>query len=468
MDPIFLAVIGGAVLGFLLLIVVIVKSMYKVAEPDEALIISGFGAHTSGDNADPAEESSSKGFKIIVGKGVFVLPLVQTVRRLGLSLHKSEMEVECVTTQGIPVHVRGVVVYKVGDDFPSIANAARRFLEHEEEMDSNVHEVFAGHLRQIVGSMTVEALIRERQELADQARNSSAVDMKKLGLVIDSLQIQQVKDPTGYIENLAKPHQAAVEAEARIAAAERDQEATEREQKAKAVAAKATSDSEIEQAKLRAAADAEKARASQAGPLSEAEAKKAVVVQETEVAELEAHRTEMRLQTEVVKPAQAARDAEIAQAEGQKRTIELRADADKIKVTREAEAQAEATKLRGQAEAEATQVKGEAEGAAIAAKLGAEAEGIRKRAEALEQNQEAVINQTIAEKLPEIVEAAARAYQGVDHMVVLNGAEGMGDITGKVIGAGMSIIPMVQDAFRGNNGKAERPAVTAAEETPEA
>lgn len=465
MDPIFLAIIGGAVLGFLLLIVVIVKSMYKVAEPDEALIISGFGAHTdSGANANADEDASSKGFKIVVGKGVFVLPLVQTVRRLGLSLHKSEMEVECVTTQGIPVHVRGVVVYKVGDDFPSIANAARRFLEHEEEMDSNVHEVFAGHLRQIVGSMTVEALIRERQELADQARNSSAVDMKKLGLVIDSLQIQQVKDPTGYIENLAKPHQAAVEAEARIAAAERDQEATEREQKAKALAAKATSDSEIEQARLRAASEAEQARASQAGPLSEAEAKKAVVVQETEVAELEAARTEMRLQTEVVKPAQAARDAEIAQAEGQKRTIELRADADKIKVTKEAEADAEATKLRGQADADATRVKGEAEGAAIAAKLGAEAEGIRKRAEALEQNQEAVINQTIAEKLPEIVEAAASAYKGVDHMVVLNGAEGMGDITGKVIGAGMSIIPMVRDAL----GNGNKPVVAADEERPEA
>src|SRR5215213_7755007 len=242
------ALIAIAVL--LVLVVGLVFLMWKVAEPDEAMIVSGLAARGG--------EESGLGFKIVVGKGTLVVPGLQTVRRLSLNAHKSDLTVHCVTTQGIPVHVRGVVVYKVGDGLGEIANAARRFLEQEAAMDGNVHEVFAGHLRSIVGTLTVEEMIRDREKLAMETRNSSSVEMEKLGLVIDSLQIQEVDDPTGYIENLAKPHQAAIEAGARIAAAERNREATEREQAAAAFAAKAVSDSEIEQARVRAVANSEK------------------------------------------------------------------------------------------------------------------------------------------------------------------------------------------------------------------
>src|SRR3954471_8832135 len=197
MIPILIAVVVLLVLAGGLVFL-----MWKVAEPDEAMIVSGLAARGG--------EESGLGFKIVVGKGTLVFPGLQTVRRLSLRAHKSDLTVDCVTTQGIPVHVRGVVVYKVGDDFAEIANAARRFLDKESEMDANVHEVFAGHLRQIVGSLTVEDMIRAREKLAAETRNSSAIEMEKLGLVIDSLQIQQVEDPTGYIENLAKPFQAAV------------------------------------------------------------------------------------------------------------------------------------------------------------------------------------------------------------------------------------------------------------------
>jgi flotillin len=438
------------------LIVLLVKLTWKVAEPNEALIISGLGT-------GPKAVGDEKGFKIVVGKGVFVIPGLQKVRALSLELHKAELVVECVTTQGIPVHVRGVVVYKVGDALPEIANAARRFLDKEGEMGSNVHEVFAGHLRQIVGAMTVEDMIRAREKLAAETRNSSAVEMEKLGLVIDSLQIQQVEDPTGYIENLAKPHQAAVEAEARIAAAERDREATEREQAAAALKAKAIADSQVEQARMKALADRAQAEAAQAGPLADAEAQKAVVVQQTEVANLEAARTEKRLQTEVVKPAEAERDARVAAAEAEKREVELRAEATARKVEIEAaanakrveiEAVAAAAERTGEAEARATQVKGEAEASAIQAKLTAEAEGIEARAKALERNQDAVINTTIAEKLPEIVRAAAESFKGIDNLVVLNGAEGMNGMMSQVMGAGLTVLPALQKAF-GQTGDGE-------------
>src|SRR5262245_6379496 len=400
--------------------------MWKVTEPDEAMIVSGLAARGG--------QESGLGFKIVVGRGTLVFPALQRVRRLSLAAHKSDLTVDCVTTQGIPVHVRGVVVYKVGDGMGEIANAARRFLDQEGAMESNVHEVFAGHLRSIVGTLTVEEMIRDREKLALETRNSSAVEMEKLGLVIDSLQIQEVDDPTGYIENLAKPHQAAVEAEARIASAERNREATEREQAAAAMAAKAVSDSEIEQARLRAAADRAKAESAQAGPLADAQARKGVVVEETLVAELEASRTEKLLQTEVVKPAEADRDARIAKAEAEKREVELRAaaNAEKVKIeaaanaeqvkvqaaadaerTRlNAEANAVATQLTGEAEAAATHAKGNAEASAVRARGLAEAEAIEARAKALEENQDAVIGQQVAEQLPEIVRAAAESFKG--------------------------------------------------------
>src|SRR5436309_1546776 len=127
---------------------------YRVAEPNEALIISGMRAHRGVEG-----DAAGLGFKIVVGKGAWVLPGMQKVRRLSLDIHEAELQLECVTTQGIRVGVKAVVIYKIADDFPSIANAARRFLEQEEQMDVKVHTVFAGHLRSIIGTMAVEDMI---------------------------------------------------------------------------------------------------------------------------------------------------------------------------------------------------------------------------------------------------------------------------------------------------------------------
>src|SRR5947209_4919380 len=192
--------------------------MYRVAEPNEALIISGFRAHRGAEG-----DAAGLGFKIVVGKGAYVLPGFQKVRRLSLDIHEAELDLQAVTTQGIPVGVKAVVIYKIADDFQSIANAARRFLDQEEQMDVKVHNVFAGHLRAIVGTMAVEDLIRNRDKLTQATRESSAHEMQKLGLTIDSLQLQEISDPTGYIQNVGMPEAARVAKEARIAesAAER-------------------------------------------------------------------------------------------------------------------------------------------------------------------------------------------------------------------------------------------------------
>ena len=113
----------------------------------------------------PTSVQESLGFKIVTGKGTLVFPGVQVVRRLSLDLREADLAIECVTHQGIPLGIRGVVIYKVGDDFSSIANAARRFLDQQAQMDQRVHNVFTGHLRAIVGNMTVEEMIRDREKL---------------------------------------------------------------------------------------------------------------------------------------------------------------------------------------------------------------------------------------------------------------------------------------------------------------
>ena len=470
----------GAVVGGLLALLVLFKLMWRVAEPNEALIISGLREHTPSDAV-----SESLGFKIVTGKGTLVIPGVQTVRRLSLDLREAELAIECVTHQGIPLGIKGVVIFKVGDDFTSIANAARRFLDQQDQMDHRVHNVFAGHLRAIVGNMTVEEMIRDREKLTQLTRESSGTEMEKLGLIVDSLQVQEIEDPTGYIENLGRPHAAAVASQARIAQASADREATEREQEADALKAEARRASQVKQSGYQAEIDEAAARAQQAGPLSDAHARQEVVVEETKVAELEAHREEQRLQATVRKPADAKayeqvtlskgnRDARVAQAEAQRQEVELQAAANAQRVKLEAGAEAERVRLHagaeadhvrldaaaraestraiGEAEAAATQARGMAEGEAVRARGMAAAEAIKARADALAENQDAVIGQQLAERWPEIVAAAAKPFGDIDQMIVLNGAQGLSDALAQALSQGVTGLQLARNLLAGAGG----------------
>src|SRR5256886_2865273 len=259
-------VLAAIIVGGLLVAFLIFRAMWRVAEPNEALIISGLRQRS------PEGVAESLGFKIVTGKGTLVAPGIQAVRRLSLDLREADLAIDCVTHQGIPLGIKGVVIFKVGDDYTSIANAARRFLDQQDQMDHRVHNVFAGHLRAIVGNMTVEEMIRDREKLTQLTRESSGTEMEKLGLIVDSLQIQEIDDPTGYIQNLRRPHAAVVASQARIAQAHADREATENEQQADALKAQARRDSNIKQAGFQAEVDEASARAKQAGPLSDASA----------------------------------------------------------------------------------------------------------------------------------------------------------------------------------------------------
>ena len=132
-------VIAGSIIGAVILLLLLFRLMWRVAEPNEALIISGLRQHDTPDGV-----GESLGFKIVTGKGVMVLPGIQQVRRLSLDLREAELQIDCVTHQGIPLGIRGVVIFKVGDDYVSIANAARRFLDQQNQMDQRVHNLFGG------------------------------------------------------------------------------------------------------------------------------------------------------------------------------------------------------------------------------------------------------------------------------------------------------------------------------------
>jgi flotillin len=478
MNPLLIALI--AVVAVIVLIAVLFKVLWKVPAADQALIITGLGAS--------ATSSAGRTFKIVTGGGAMVIPALQRSQYLSLQADKAMLEVEGVDSQKIPVGVRGVALFKVGDDPVSITNATTRFLHDQDieggrvssQMHDMVKEVFHGHLRSIIGGLTVEDLIANRNELAQQTRDASADEMQKLGLVVDSLQIQEIIDPTGYIRALGEPRAAEVKKQARIAQAAADREATEREQEAEALKAAAQRETAIKLSQFQAEQDRAAATSAQAGPLAEAEARKQVVVQETDVADLEAQREEKRLETTIRKPADAEayrqrveaegqREARIALAEAGKRETELAAEADARRVELASTASAKQTREVGLAQAAATQAQGEAEGASVRARGLAEAEAIAKRAEALEKESDAVIGQQLAEKLPEIVRAASEAFSKVDNLTILNGAQGVGEIMNQVIGQAGPALALARETLGQHNGNGAKPTPPAVpSDTPKA
>ncbi len=437
---------------------------WHVPAPDEAMLISG--SH----HKDPTTQ-----FRIVTGHGAFVLPIKQKARFLSLALREAEIDEQCVTKQGIPLQLRAVAIFKVGDDPASIANAARRFLAEQNRMEELCGRIFAGHLRSIVGSLTVEEIIRERDKVAQEVKDGSHPEMEKLGLVVDGLQIQEIEDPTGYIKNLAAPHAAAVASAARIAAAERDQEAAEKEQQAARAKAQFERETSIQHAQIEAEVQEAQARASQAGPLAQARASQDVVAEQTAVAERESALTEQRLESQVRRPADAEAYRQRTLAEAARDTAKLNTDADAFRQRALAEAARDTTKLNTEAEAarrraladaeaqaqrvaagaasDAAKVKADGDAYAARAIADADAEAINARATALAgQNQGLIAANKLVDMLPALVQAAAQGIGG-SKLTVLNGSQGVNDVATGLAAQGLSIY----EALRGALSTGEQP-----------
>src|SRR6201995_3760205 len=268
---------------------------YRVPAPDEALLISGGGSGRSGTP-----------FRVVTGHGAFVMPAFRKARYLTLSLQEAEVAETCVTKQGISLNVRAVIAFKVGNDEESIVNAGQCFLSDQDQMTILTGRIFAGHLRSIIGSMTVEEIVTERQKLASEVLDGSKTEMATIGLTVDSLQIQSIDDMgAGYIAAMAAPNNAAIQRQAKIAQAAADQAAAEAQQASVRKQAEFARQTAVVQAQYKAEIDKAQAQASQSGPLAQAEAQRAVIAAQAELAQHQADLRQQQLVSEVIRPAEA-------------------------------------------------------------------------------------------------------------------------------------------------------------------
>jgi flotillin len=403
---------------------------WHVPAPNEALLISG----------SKRRETDTQ-FRIVTGHGSFVLPVKQKARMLSLALQEAEIVEDCITSQGIRLNVRAVAAFKVGDDAVSIANAARRFLAEQDRMEVLVGRVFAGHLRSIIGGLTVEQIIRERDRVAQEIKDGSHGEMEKLGIVVDALEIQEIEDRSGYIDNLAAPHAAAVASQARIARARADQQAAEQEQQAAAMKAQYQRDLLIKQSGFLAETEQAKARAAQAGPLAEARASQEVIEQQTALAQRHADLAAQRLEAEVRRPADAEAYKQRTLAEAERDHAKFTAEGDAYRATTLAAAEAEAAKIQADAAAYAERAMAQAQAYANISRADSLADG----------NQELIAASRLIEELPALVTAAAHGI-AASNLTILNGTEGVGQVVTGLVGQGLSILDTLKRSTTAAHG----------------
>src|SRR5499427_4361804 len=297
---------------------------YRVPRPDEAMLISG-GRYGMG----------GAPFKVVTGHGAFVLPFIRRANFLTLAMCESEVSETCVTRQGISLNVRAVIAFKVGSDQESIVNAGQRFLSDQDQMATLTGRIFAGHLRSIIGSMTVEEIVTERQKLATEVLVGSKEEMAKIGLAVDSLQIQSIDDMgTGYIDAMAAPHVSAIQRQAKVAQAQADQASAEAQQASQRKQAEFARQTAVVQAQYKAEVDKAQSEAAQAGPLAQASAQRAVIAAQADLAREQAELRQQQLVSEVVRPAEAEAEQVriLAQADAQRTRIAAEAAASNNRV----------------------------------------------------------------------------------------------------------------------------------------
>ena len=351
---------------------------YRVPAPDEAMLISGGKYGTKGTP-----------FRVVVGHGAFVTPITRKVRYLTLSMQEAEVSEQCVTHQGIALNVRAVIAFKVGNDEESIVNAGQRFLSDQDQMSLLTGRIFAGHLRSIIGSLTVEEIVTERQKLATEVLDGSKGEMARIGLAVDSLHIQSIDDMgAGYIAAMAAPNNAAIQRQAKIAQAQADQAAAEAQQASARKQAEFARETSVVQAQYKGEVERAQAEAAQAGPLAQAEAQRAVISAQAELAQHQAQLRQQQLVSEIIRPAEA--------------------EAEKVKIL------------------------------AIA-----DAERTRIAAEAAASNNRVALDQLLIAQLPQIVKEAAAGLAGAN-VSILNGADGLGEIAAGLVSQGLTILESVR------------------------
>jgi flotillin len=442
------SIIGIVVL--LLLVVFAITQRYKVAGPNEAFIVTGRRGKALRD-ADTGQVSRDlSGQKVVMGGGVFVLPFVQRLHVLDLSSRRISVQIRgAVSGQGVKLNLDGVAIVKVGGNDDSIRAAAQRFLTQQADIEVFTQETLAGSLRSIVGSLTVEQIIRDRAAFAQRVADESETSLTGQGLVLDTFQIQDITDDGSYLADLGRPEAARVGQTAAISEAEARRAAEQARIKAEEEIAIAQRALALKQSEIKAETDAAAAQAAASGPLRQADRDQAILAEQEKVAVRQAALKERQLDTEVRRPADAARyqveqeaearrNAEVFEADARRQAsiAAAQAEAEKARLTGEgdksrrsalAEAEAiegarrgEAERSRRIAEAEALRAEGEAQAAAILATGQAEAEAMEKRAAAFAKYNEAAVLQMLVEVLPQVAREVAAPMAAIDKLTVVS------------------------------------------------
>ncbi|MEC0277408.1 flotillin lipid rafts scaffold protein FloT [Bacillus halotolerans] len=463
-----------AVVFFLLIaLIAVFITKYRTAGPDEALIVTG--SYLGNKNVH-VDEGGNR-LKIVRGGGTFVLPVFQQAEPLSLLSSKLDVSTpEVYTEQGVPVMADGTAIIKIGGSIGEIATAAEQFLgKSKEDRQQEAREVLEGHLRSILGSMTVEEIYKNREKFSQEVQRVASQDLAKMGLVIVSFTIKDVRDKNGYLESLGKPRIAQVKRDADIATAEADKETrikrAEADKEAKkseleraTEIAEAEKINQLKMAEYRRDQDTAKANADQAYDLETAKARQQVTEQEMQVKiierqkqieleEKEILRRERQYDSEVKKKADADRYSVEQSAAAEKAKQLAQADAKKYSIEAMAKAEAERVRIDGLAKAEAEKAKGETEAEVIRLKGLAEAEAKEKIAAAFEQYGQAAIFDMIVKMLPEYAKQVSAPLSNIDKITVVD-TGGNGDSSGanKVTGYATNLMSTLQESLKASSG----------------
>ena len=418
----------------LVLLYLVFRMRYKKAGPDEALIV--FGRRKLLGRKVKSESGETEGFRIIRGGGTFVWPAWEQYEILSLRMMTLEIDLPHVyTIQGIPINVKAVAQVKVRGDVDHIRRAAEGFLGLPvDDVQATIKETVAGHLRGIVGTLTVEELYREQKIFQEKVRDEAHTDLDGMGFEFRSFVFQAIQDDEGYLNALGQPKIQEALKNARIATANADRDAKIEEEQARQ-----------QKEQKRIGVDTEIADADKALSLKVAAIKKEVDVadaQAVKAGEMELKVQDIRIADQEVERQKLQLNAQIReQADAKKYEAERLADAKKYSVEQEAAAErmrreqaAKALQAEGIAKAEAESVQrrqiGIAEAEAIQARGEAEAEARRKLAEALKLYNEAGLSIEALKVLPEIAAAVSEPLARAGETTIISNGGNPGDGTG--------------------------------------
>jgi flotillin len=469
------ALVVGGVAAFLFVFFMFVgiwASRYTKVGPNQVLVISGRKHRIM----DPDGTSREVGFRIVKGGGVFVWPVYEKVDILSLELLTIDVQTpEVYTSKGVPVKVDGVAQIKVKGDDVSIATASEQFLSKSTEEIKNVAtQTMEGHLRAILGTMTVEDIYQNRDAFASKVQEVAAGDMANMGLGIVSFTIRDIRDGQGYLEALGKPRIAQVKRDASIAQAEADRDsmirsaqATQAGQEAKFIAdtkiAEAQRDYSTNVAQYQAAVNQKKAEADLAydlqkyktGQLVKAEEVQVSIIEKQKQIELQQQeilRRQKELEANVQKPADAERYKVETLANAKKFQLETEAAGSASAAKATGFATADVAKATGIAEAEANKARGLAEAAIIEAQGKATAEAMRMKAESFKQYNEAAVVELIMRILPDVAGKISEPLSKTERMVIINSGGGPGGGASKLTGDVTQIIAQLPPVIESLTG----------------